>query len=478
MFRLCRQQWLVRRADPLLAAARAVFGRSLVNWVLQRTFYRQFVAGPDAEGIRPTLRRLRAAGVGAVLDYAAEDDVGSSAGPASRQPPADTVIGRTYPYEDERLCDARMANFLKAIDAARSPDGFPAFTAIKVTALGLPRLLERVSTALVAVRGLFRQLDEDGNGWIDGAEFARVYARLFTDSSDTRMAQLFEYLDADGDGRVDYVAFTKGVTVADGAAIAARCRHQGPFAAAALTREELALLDNMVGRVDALAAAATAAGVRLLVDAEHSYFQPAIDSVVAALQRRHNVAEPRVYNTYQCYLTDVHGRMAEDLQRARQEGYAFGAKLVRGAYMVLERRRAGERGYVSPIWDTKAQTDAAYDAAVASLLPAVRDEGAEVMVATHNQRSVEAAVAGVAAAGLSPACGVSFGQLLGMADHLTFTLGPHGYGAFKYTPFGAVEEVVPYLLRRAQENSDVLGGVGVELGHLQAELARRMWRRG
>jgi proline dehydrogenase len=369
-----------------------------------------------------------------------------------------------------------MENFLTSIDAARSPDEHPGsgYTAIKVTALGMPRLLERVSTALLAVRALFSQLDENGDGFLEPEEFSRVYARLFVDSDEARMKEVFDYLDTDRDGKVDYVAFTKGVTVYDGIEIGKRCREEGPFSRAALTPEELQLLDNMIKRVNTLAEHAAASGVRLLVDAEHSYFQPAIDAVVAQLQREHNKEEPRIYNTYQCYLKDVHDRITVDVERANREGYKFGCKLVRGAYMVLERRRAKELGLPSPIWETKEETDAAYDAAVAALLPIVRDNGAEIMVATHNQQSVEETVSGMAGLGLPPSSGVTFGQLLGMADHLTFTLGAHKYGAYKYTPFGGIDEVMPYLLRRAQENSDVLGGVGIELGHLQNELKRRV----
>ncbi|KAG7667511.1 hypothetical protein Ndes2526B_g07535 [Nannochloris sp. 'desiccata'] len=476
VFRACQFPWLVNNADTILSKSKSIFGSTLVNWVLKHTFYKQFVAGPDAAGIQPTLRRLRQAGVGAVLDYAAEDDVEAEEGPASRQPPIDTVISRTYKYEDEEACDRRMENFLLSIDAARSPDEHSSsgYTAIKVTALGMPRLLERVSTALLAVRSLFSQLDENGDGFLEPEEFSRVYSRLFVDSDEARMNEVFDYLDTDRDGKVDYVAFTKGVTIYDGAEIGARCREQGPFSRAALTKEELQLLDNMVKRVNTLAEAAASSGVRLLVDAEHSYFQPAIDAVVAQLQREHNKDEPRIYNTYQCYLKDVHDRITVDIERANREGYKFGCKLVRGAYMVLERRRATELKLPSPIWETKEETDAAYDAAVAALLPSVRDNGAEIMVATHNQQSVEQTVAGMAALGLPPSSGVTFGQLLGMADHLTFTLGAHKYGAYKYTPFGGVDEVMPYLLRRAQENSDVLGGVGIELGHLQNELKRRV----
>lgn len=145
--------------------------------------------------------------------------------------------------------------------------------------------------------------------------------------------------------------------------------------------------------------------------------------------------------------------------------------------MVIERQRARDRGYPSPIYDTKEDTDAAYDRNVAEVIQHVESEGAEVMVATHNQQSIENAVALMKQLGLPPSSGVYFGQLLGMADHLSFTLGQNGYGAYKYVPFGAVDEVMPYLLRRAQENSDMLGGVGVEKDMLRTELKRRLFGR-
>lgn len=140
-----------------------------------------------------------------MLDYAAEDDVTEEDGPKSRAGPTSTVIARTYSYEDELVCDRRMDQFLKSIDAAKSADG-QGFAAIKVTALGMPPLLERVSTALLAVQDLFRQLDENGDGCLTPDEFSRAYSRLFTDSSEERMKQIYHYLDADHDDRVDYVS--------------------------------------------------------------------------------------------------------------------------------------------------------------------------------------------------------------------------------------------------------------------------------
>lgn len=214
-------------------------------------------------------------------------------GPKSREPPTDTVVARTYSYEDEAQCDHRMATFIKSIEAARAGDG-RGFAAIKMTALGPPRLLERASAALLAIRGLFRELDTNGDGWLNPGEFHDQYAKLFTDDARERMdkvgpgtmqtlglmhplwlpyshqlsaaaaaaatAQVFAYLDTDNDGKVDYLTFASRVSVRDGAAIAARCRQPGPFSRAVLTGEELHLLDSMLGRVHTLAAAAADAG--------------------------------------------------------------------------------------------------------------------------------------------------------------------------------------------------------------------------
>ena len=400
ILRACRLRWLVRHADTVLAWSKAMLGSPIVNGIIKRSFYRQFVGGADADELRPLLSMLSSHGIGAVLDYAAEDDVHEDGEmPASRQPPTDTVVARTYKYEDEAVCDRRLEVFLKSIDAAQraTPAGQQGFAAIKVTALGPPALLERVSTALVAVQDLFRSFDEDGDGTVSADEFARVHHRLFREhrpvsegleGADASDPFSYDWLDTDRDGRVDYVAFTKRVTLADAAHIASRLRQQGPFSEAALSSEELELLDAMTHRVDVLAEAAAERGVRLLIDAEHSYFQPAIDAIVAYLQRKYNKTDALVYGTYQCYLKDVHERIAVDLERARRDGYYFGAKLVRGAYMELERKRAADMGEPSPIWDTIEDTHAAYDGAVTALLPVVRDEGAEIMVATHNQRYV------------------------------------------------------------------------------------------
>ena len=173
-------------------------------------------------------------------------------------------------------------------------------------------------------------------------------------------------------------------------------------------------------------------------------------------------------------------------------GYRFGAKLVRGAYLVSERERAKEMGYPDPTWPNIEATHAAYDRCTSLLLdriaagpgggaaggPCGRRRPTEFMCASHNQASVEHVVRRMGELGVAPGGSeggaVYFGQLLGMSDNLTFLLGGEGYLAYKYVPYGPVEEVVPYLLRRAQENSQALAMANAEVTMLGSELRRRI----
>ena len=143
----------------------------------------------------------------------------------------------------------------------------------------------------------------------------------------------------------------------------------GPFAKSALSDEEIELMENMERRVDELTSLADRLGVRLMIDAEHSYFQPAIDNIVLKLQRKYNVnGNDRIYNTFQCYLKDSSTRIQEHILRSDYEGWEFAAKLVRGAYMVLERERATTMGYDSPIHETLEDTHQNYDGATSQII--------------------------------------------------------------------------------------------------------------
>ncbi|KAK9791187.1 hypothetical protein WJX73_005196 [Symbiochloris irregularis] len=242
-----------------------------------------------------------------------------------------------------------------------------------------------------------------------------------------------------------------------------------------LSAEDLRAFERMLGRLHLLAKRCHDKGnMRMMVDAEQSYMQPAIDALVIHLQQHYNRTAPTVFNTYQCYLRDAPMRVWNDLERARKEGWCFGAKTVRGAYMHVERARAQQLGYADPIWPDIDATHHSYNRCVAEVLDRAQGEGAELMVASHNQESVELALEKMHSLHMPRSSGVYFGTLLGMADHLALTLGGAGYRAYKMVPYGPVEASMAYLLRRALENSDMLGGCQKELVMMQTEILRRM----
>ena len=367
----CSQPWLVKHSEPLLALSDRVLGRKATEALLRHSVFAHFVAGETAETIAPTLRGLREQGVGGILDYAAEADLESEGG-------ADVTVNqpaRSYPYVSEAQCDANHRIFMAAVDAvhATTPEGF---AAVKVTALGDPALLERVSTAVRELRAFFEALDPAKQGVISRDAFRRgdrgdrgvisrgvisrdAFRRGWRESfevSDEEIEAVFERIDADMDGDVDLVEFTNALPLQAIGPLVQRCRSKGPLYRSALDVDECAALERMLARLDEIALRAKALGVRLMIDAEHTYFQPAIDHAVLRLSRAHNREYPVVFGTYQAYLRECDAKLRLDLDRAHREGWHLGAKLVRGAYMVHERQRAAELGYPDPIHPTVGST--------------------------------------------------------------------------------------------------------------------------
>lgn len=160
-----------------------------------------------------------------------------------------------------------------------------------------------------------------------------------------------------------------------------------------------------------------------------------------------------------------------DLERSHREGFIFAAKAVRGAYMIQERKRSKDMNYDDPIQDNIQNTHENYHKIVDVLL---EDKIAHIMVASHNEKTVLHVTKRMEELNIPKrGGGVYFGQLLGMCDHVSFSLGRCGYAAYKYVPYGPIHDVLPYLIRRAEENSDMLGGAGKELRLIKSELKRR-----
>lgn len=517
-FSLCQCQPLVKHAEQLLTLFRRIGGDRLTDGILKVTLFSHFCAGEDETRIQPAIAKLNRAGVGSILDFAAEEDDGtptttvtkiithSSSGLVAAATSPSFAAGtkdspilqqnhpnvRMYDYESEANCDRHLETFRKCIQAVGNlqQDGF---AAIKVTALGNPKLLVRMSRAIVEAQNLFAKFDEDGDGFISLDEFERGLDIFFIDKENIHpwIDRIKRLMPTSTDAsllqdknRVDFITWTMLLSPTDLPNISGGLRMDGPLAFCIPTAEEAILIANMYDRGRILAQEAAACGTRLLVDAEQVRFQPAIDNLVLELQRTYNSAEtasyPIIYNTYQCYLKDASKRLQTDVERSRRYNYHFGAKLVRGAYMESERALAKSLGVPSPIHETIEDTHSSYNNAVEFLLrySLQSNQSTELMCATHNQQTIELAIEAMNKLGIDRAAQViSFAQLYGMKDNLTFNLGRNGFRAYKYVPYGPIKMVMPYLLRRANENSAIAGGASGDQTMIIEELKRRLFAR-
>ena len=231
-------------------------------------------------------------------------------------------------------------------------------------------------------------------------------------------------------------------------------------------------IDVIVSRIDLICQAAYEAGTSVFIDAEESWIQDAIDQWTFDMMLKYNKEKCIVFNTLQMYRHDRLAFLNDCISLAKEHHVKYGIKLVRGAYMEKERARAIEKGYPSPIQATKADTDKDYNAALKVILD--HRSMFSLCAGTHNEDSSELLMNLMQEAQIDPQSEqFYFAQLLGMSDHISYNVAHAKYHVAKYVPFGPVKEVLPYLLRRADENTSVAGQTGRELSLIMKELNRR-----
>ncbi|SEK55321.1 L-proline dehydrogenase [Aquimarina amphilecti] len=241
---------------------------------------------------------------------------------------------------------------------------------------------------------------------------------------------------------------------------------------ATLTGEEEEEWNRIEERFDEVCKKAYECDVPLLIDGEESWMQDAADELVAKMMRKYNKEKAIVYNTLQLYRHDRLAYLKELHEEAKVYGFKIGMKIVRGAYMEKENDRAAEKGYRTPICENKAATDLNFDTTLDYILQNLGDIA--VFIGTHNEDSCYQAIELMRKQKIvknDPR--VWLGQLYGMSDHISFNLAAEGYNVAKYLPFGPVKDVMPYLIRRAEENTSVAGQTTRELDLLSKERKRR-----
>uniref|UniRef100_A0A8C4GQE6 Proline dehydrogenase n=1 Tax=Dicentrarchus labrax TaxID=13489 RepID=A0A8C4GQE6_DICLA len=502
VFKLCSYDFLVDKNKEVMRCKK-IMGQKGFNQFMKMTFYGQFVAGEDHMAIRPLIQKNQAFGVGSVLDYSVEEDITQK---EAEQKEMDSCVStaekesiggdhrekkykahkqfgdhregvtgaRTYFYADEAKCDQHMETFIKCIKASGVwwSDIFLFFKL-------------QFSEVLVKWQRFFSFLaSQQGK---DGMEALEQRLEL------KQMQEFLTKLGAKGDfydwfsgrkeessGTIDMLDWNSLIdhrtNISDLLVIPNVELGELEPLLEMFTIEEENQMKRILQRMDVLVKHAMENGVRLMVDAEQTYLQPAISRLTLEMQRTYNKEKPVIFNTYQCYLKEAYDSVTMDVELSRREGWHFAAKLVRGAYMYQERERAKENGYEDPINPDYETTNWMYHRCLDYVLDEIAlNRNANVMVASHNEDTVKHTLKRMNELGLLPTENkVYFGQLLGMCDQISFPLGQAGFPVYKYVPYGPVNEVMPYLSRRAQENRGFMKGAQKERELLWQELKRRV----
>ncbi|KAG5502213.1 hypothetical protein GH5_05166 [Leishmania sp. Ghana 2012 LV757] len=504
LLRLCSVSYLAMNSVPLLKKVEKVLGsRFTYNFLVKKSFYSYFCAGENDQELRDTVHKLSRSNIGAVLDYAAEADTegfapepGVASGPDISMASLVTKPNVQYPM-DEGFFDENMKLYMMSIMHASlySPRNAAGVTAVKVTGMCDPQLLARVSALLMSVHQSWcKHFTNEESPKLEECRVVMGVNRkhqLFitydqlragfdkynptNTLSNVQFKAITEVLDPRKTGKVNYFEYKEMLTNALITLEPTPVQQALIEGLPQMSAKEKELWKNVNNRLSLIASMAKELNVRMLIDAEQTFYQLAIDAIVANLQKTYNKELPVVYNTYQCYLTYAEDRIDNDLVRARHMNFQWGGKIVRGAYIVQERATAAQHGYTSPVWSTYEETNKCYNAAAKRIFDTFEAQPAkkhEVFFGTHNKESLEIITASILERP-SIQSRVSFGQLFGMRDNLTVPLARAGFQVYKYVPYGPVKETIHYLGRRAVENSSILTTGDNETVMMMKELKRR-----
>jgi proline dehydrogenase len=239
-----------------------------------------------------------------------------------------------------------------------------------------------------------------------------------------------------------------------------------------LLKQEMTDWENAKKRVEEICEYAYSIEQPVFIDAEETWIQEAIDNLAREMMEKYNREKPIIYNTIQLYRKDRLEFLKKSHAEAGRKNYFLAVKLVRGAYMEKERERAAEMGYPSPIQPDKAATDRDFNRALQYCVENI--DSIAFVAGTHNEESVQFLVRLMSEKGIAPNHpNVNYSQLYGMSDNLSYVLAKNDFNVSKYVPYGPVPDTIPYLIRRAQENTSVAGQMSRELDLISKELKRR-----
>ncbi|XP_039751751.1 proline dehydrogenase 1, mitochondrial [Pararge aegeria] len=511
VYQICSFNWIVENNDMLMKRLRQVVGQRLFEVIMKATFYGQFVAGEDQNKIKPTIERLRSFGVKSILDYSVEEDISQEEAEKREVSASISTFGdqaeegqlkqyhveqrfadrrykvtsaRTYFYLNEASCEKNMEAFMKSIDAVAGITESTGLMAVKLTALGRPQLLLQLSEVIMRARSYMHQIAGGTGNVLTHHKTIEDLQRYLGDlSSKPEVQEFMKKVTSDKEGIVHLFPWSnildKDMGLSDSFRVPDPKTGQMRRLISQISPKEEEMFRNMLRRLNNIIKIANDHDVRIMIDAEQTYFQPAISRICLEMMRRYNKNKFLVFNTYQTYLKNTYNEIVTDLEQAERQNFYWGAKLVRGAYIEQERARAAAMGYEDPTCESVEATTTSFHKCLKEILSRVKNEQKDrlgIMVASHNEDTVRYAIQLMKEHDIKPdAKVVCFGQLLGMCDHITFPLGQAGYSAYKYVPYGPVLEVLPYLSRRANENRGFLVKIKKEKGLILKEIIRRVF---
>lgn len=521
VYSFCSSSYIVENNMKLMKLCKGIIGERLFVWLMKMTFYGHFVAGEDQFTIAFTLKRLRSFGVKAILDHSVEEDLSKEEAEKreveasvseieqneAANKEASSVGGempqyhvtrrfadrryhvnsaRTYFYLNEATCERNVEVFQECLRAGGIYGS--GITAIKLTALGRPQLLLQLSEVIMRARKFVSEV-MGGSGNVIGQKLtAEELSKRLEQAGITDTKKFLTKVVKDNEGVIHLFPWSgivdENFELSDTFRVPSLKEGRMVRLISQLSKKEEQMFRNMIRRLNTLIKTAEELQVRIMIDAEQTYFQPAISRITLEMMRKYNTDRAIVFNTYQCYLKEALKEVTTDLEQAKRQNFYFGCKLVRGAYMEQERGRAVVLGYTDPINPTYEATSETYHKTLTECLRRIKDlkdngqpNRINVMVASHNEDTVRFAIEKMKEIGISPNDKViCFGQLLGMCDYITFPLGQAGYSVYKYIPYGPVDEVLPYLSRRVQENRSVLNKLSKEKRLLLKEFGRRIFK--
>merc|ERR1712242_686856 len=412
---LCGVKPLVTHNATLMKLGQKILGKTLFGHLMKQSFYGHFVAGEDQEGIKPVISRMHSFGVKSILDYSVEVDESEGkkeekksfntkkASEAKADPnkisqyvPLDEEehkeidrtsnlnSARTFFYQGEAECDANAKVFIQCIDAVKGSTGGTGFAAIKITALGRPEILIRLSECIERTRRYYTQITGKKGmvikGKVDKSAFQEAFkARNMDENTDVQ--NFLEQMVGDNEGLIHLFDWSGLIDKKKGLGDTFQVPNleTGKMEKlitgdddGALTANEEEQFRNMVNRLHTIFKYAKNQNVRVMVDAEQSYFQPAIHRLAVEIMRSYNTESAIVFNTQQCYLKKALKTVTLDLEQAKRQNFYYGAKLVRGAYMEQERARAKLLGYKDPINADYEATSAMYHSVLDECLTRIK----------------------------------------------------------------------------------------------------------